>query len=72
MSSQQTYLIEGMTCEHCVKAVTSELSGLDGVTRVEVDLTAGGTSTVVVTSEQTLPREAVAAAVDEAGYVLAG
>ena len=72
MSSQQTYLVEGMTCEHCVKAVTSELSELDGVTAVEVDLNAGGTSTVVVASEQVLPREAVAAAVDEAGYVLAG
>ena len=72
MSSQQTYLVEGMTCEHCVKAVTSELSELDGVTAVEVDLNAGGTSTVVVASEQALPREAIAAAVDEAGYVLAG
>ena len=72
MSSQQTYLVEGMTCEHCVKAVTSELSELDGVLAVEVDLNAGGTSTVVVASEQALPREAIAAAVDEAGYVLAG
>ena len=72
MSSQQTYLVEGMTCEHCVKAVTSELSELDGVTAVEVDLNAGGTSSVVVASERALAREAVAAAVDEAGYVLAG
>ena len=72
MSSQQTYLVEGMTCEHCVKAVTSELSELDGVTAVEVDLNAGGTSRVVVASARALAREAVAAAVDEAGYVLAG
>ena len=38
MSSQQTYLVEGMTCEHCVHAVKSSVSALAGVDSVEVSL----------------------------------
>ena len=63
-----TVKVAGMTCGHCVSAVTSELTGLDGVTDVAVELVAGGTSTVQVTSEAPLDDAAVRAAVDEAGY----
>ncbi len=66
-----TFHVDGMTCAHCVSAVTEELSSLDGVQRVQVDLVAGGRSTVVVDSEADLPSDAVRAAVDEAGYALA-
>jgi copper chaperone len=66
-----TLHVTGMTCGHCVKAVTEELSGLDGVQEVTVDLVVGGTSSVVVTSQAPLPGDAVRAAVDEAGYELA-
>lgn len=66
--TRETYNVVGMTCGHCVQAVTSELRKLDGVTQVEVDLDSG---TAVVDSTQPLDREAVAAAVDEAGYELA-
>jgi copper chaperone len=72
MPNHQTYLVEGMTCEHCVKAVTGELTAIDGVTDVAIDLTAGGASTVSVVSDRPLARDVVAAAIDEAGYVLAG
>ena len=48
-------------------AVTSELKSLDGVSDVSVDLVAGGTSSVTVTSAQPLDRAQVAAALDEAG-----
>ena len=65
-----TINVSGMTCGHCVNAVTEELQALDGVQGVEVDLVAGGTSTVTVTSAEPLPEEAVKAAVDEAGYVV--
>ena len=68
MSVQHTYTVTGMTCGHCVSAVTAELSRLPGVDGVHVDLASGG---VVVTSAAELPIEAVRAAVDEAGYVLA-
>jgi copper chaperone len=65
-----TVLVSGMTCGHCVKAVTEELTTLAGVQDVSVDLVAGGTSTVTVTSEAPLDAEAVRRAVDEAGYAV--
>ena len=67
-----TYLVSGMTCGHCVSAVSEEIGKLKGVTGVEVDLVAGGESRVTVTSTADLPDAAVAAAVDEAGYDLTG
>ena len=66
------YLVSGMTCGHCVHAVTEEVSRLPGVTGVEVELVAGAESTVTVTSDIPLADDDVAAAVDEAGYVLVG
>lgn len=65
-----TYTVSGMTCEHCVRAVDEELSSLEGVTAVVVDLVPSGMSTVSVTSDQPLPEAEIAAAVDEAGYEL--
>jgi copper chaperone CopZ len=62
-----TYTITGMTCEHCVRAVDSELRQLPGVNDVSVDLGAG---TATVTSDLALDPQAVRAAVDEAGYEL--
>jgi copper chaperone CopZ len=61
------YRVTGMTCDHCVRAVTGELAGLDGVTSVRVDLVADGQSQVTVESKAPLPEEAVTAALDEAG-----
>ncbi len=70
MSTTTTVQVAGMTCGHCVSAVTEELTALPGVSDVSIDLVAGGTSPVTVTSEQPLDDAAVAAAVDEAGYEL--
>jgi copper chaperone len=68
-----TYAVTGMTCEHCVRAVSEELGRLDGVTAVAVDLVPDGESTVTVTSAVPLAEQAVSAALDEAGdYRLAG
>ena len=68
----QTFSVTGMTCGHCAGAVTSELKSVAGVNDVDVDLVAGGTSTVTVTSEAPLDEATVAAALDEAGdYKLA-
>jgi len=62
-----------MTCEHCVRAVSGELAGIDGVTGVTVDLVPGGRSRVTVASTAPLAEQAVAAALDEAGgYQVAG
>jgi copper chaperone CopZ len=62
-----SYTVVGMTCGHCVSAVTSELSKLPGVSEVRVDLATG---TVDVTSADPLPLDDVKAAIDEAGYAL--
>jgi copper chaperone CopZ len=62
-----TYSVTGMTCEHCVRAVTAELKTLGGVSGVTVLLHPGSDSAVTVTSDAPLPAEAVAAALDEAG-----
>ena len=66
-----TYSVSGMTCSHCVGAVTEELSAIDGVQEVRVDLVAGGDSPVSILSDRPLDRAAIEAAVDEAGYDLA-
>jgi copper chaperone CopZ len=68
----QTFNVTGMTCGHCAGAVTSELKALDGVNDVNVDLVAGGTSTVTVTSEAPIEEAKVVGALEEAGdYKLA-
>jgi copper chaperone len=66
------YLVSGMTCEHCVASVTEELSALDGVDTVSVDLHPGGASRVTVASAAPLDLASVRAAIDEAGYELVG
>ena len=72
MSSTATYGVTGMTCGHCVQAVTDEITALPGVRDVEIELVAGGTSTVRVVSDEPLVEDTVREAVDEAGYELAG
>jgi copper chaperone CopZ len=70
--STQTFPITGLTCGHCVGAISSELSVLAGVTDVKIDLVTGGTSTLTVTADQALTDDEVAVALDEAGdYKLA-
>ena len=51
MSNTTTFNVQGMTCGHCVSAVTQELSAIDGVESVDIDLVAGGDSPVTVTSQ---------------------
>jgi copper chaperone CopZ len=67
--STETYTVTGMTCEHCVRSVTEEVSELPGVRDVQVDLASGQ---LTVTSEPALGEPAVRTAVEEAGYQLVG
>jgi copper chaperone len=62
-----TYKVTGMSCEHCVNAVTSELNNVDGVSGVSIDLVPNGVSLLTITSENPVANDAVAAALDEAG-----
>ena len=63
----KTFPVTGMTCGHCVSAVTSEIKEIPGVTDVNIQLVPGGSSTVTVSSDSPLTDEQVAAALDEAG-----
>ena len=68
----QTFDVVGLTCGHCASAVTEELTAIDVVSGVTVDLVAGGTSAVTVEASRELTPAEVAAALDEAGdYSLA-
>ena len=69
-TTTQTYSVAGMTCGHCVNAVTEELIQLAGVRDVSVELVANGTSSVHVVSESALDDGQVRQAVDDAGYEL--
>jgi copper ion binding protein len=64
----QSFHVTGMTCGHCVSAVTQEVGAIAGVADVTVDL---GRGEVHITSSRPLRSDEVAAAVDEAGYELA-
>ncbi|MBB5804260.1 copper ion binding protein [Saccharothrix ecbatanensis] len=67
--AESTYTVTGMTCGHCVASVTEEVTKIDGVTDVAVDLPTGA---VKVTSAAPVAEADVRAAVEEAGYALAG
>ncbi len=69
MSQTSTYSVAGMTCDHCARAVSTEVGNIPGVSAVEVDVPTG---TVKVTSEQPLDDGAFRAAVQEAGYEVRG
>jgi copper chaperone len=62
------FRVQGMTCDHCVRAVREEVGALDHVTSVEVDLASG---VVTVTADGPVDTAAVEAAVAEAGYEVA-
>ena len=64
---QTTINVSGMTCGHCVSAVTMELSLLPSVTEVDVELESGQ---VTITSGAALDQAQLATAIDEAGYEL--
>ena len=62
-----TFTVTGMTCSHCERAVTEEITAIDGVDAVTVDLATGA---VTVTASSPVDRADIALAVDEAGYTL--
>jgi copper chaperone len=70
MSTTAQYLVSGMTCDHCVRAVTTEVLSIPGVQSVDVALESEGTSTVTVVSDAPLTQADVDSAIDEAGYTL--
>ena len=67
MSIIETHDVAGMTCDHCARAVRTEVGAIAGVTDVDVDLDSGA---VRITAEQPVPTTALRDAVEEAGYTL--
>ena len=63
-----TVTVTGMTCEHCARSVTEELSAVNGVHTVEVTVSSGK---VTISSDRELSGAEIASAVDTAGYSLA-
>lgn len=71
LNAATTYQVEGMTCGHCAGRVTAASTALEGVQDVEIDLVAGDTSAVTVTSQRPMSTKAVRSALEDAGYTLA-
>jgi len=70
--SNQIFPVTGLTCGHCVGAITTELRAVPGVTDVQIDLVVGGTSALSVTADNAITDAELTAALDEAGeYQLA-
>ncbi len=67
MATTVTYSVPGVSCEHCRHAIEGEVSQVQGVETVEVDLDA---KTVTVSGEP-LDEAAIVGAIDEAGYEVA-
>lgn len=59
--------VPGMTCGHCEAAIKREVGSVAGVSDVDVDLQ----TKLVTVSGDTLDRDAIVAAIDEAGYDVA-
>ncbi len=68
--SSKTVNVDGMTCDHCVRAVTEEISKIPGVTGVNIDLRANAISPVTIASDQGVSDSDIAEAVEEAGYAV--
>ena len=67
--AEATYSVTGMTCDHCVRAVETEVGRLPGVASVSVDLAAGR---VTLRSDEPVDPAAVRAAIEEAGFEVGG
>lgn len=70
MSTEITLLVEGMTCQHCVKAVSAEVEALDGIEGISIDVVPDGHSTLRVSSDGAVSRDVLAGAVVAAGYTV--
>ncbi|MHB1172834.1 MAG: heavy-metal-associated domain-containing protein [Lacisediminihabitans sp.] len=67
---ETTVNISGMTCSHCVGSVTEELTAIEGVENVDVELNAGGLSRATITSTTGIDPVQISDAVADAGYLL--
>ena len=69
--STLTVTVPGMTCGHCKAAVTDEVSTIEGVTAVDVDLDSKVVTIHVTDADRAGLMDEIVAAVDEAGFAVA-
>lgn len=62
---RKDFTVPDISCQHCVNAITKEVSGLPGVQNVQVDL---GSKRVSVEADDRMPTEVIVHAINEAGY----
>ena len=64
---EETFAVDGLTCSHCVHAITEEISAIPGVEHIHIRLVPGGASQLTVTSSTPITSTELTAALDEAG-----
>ncbi|MEJ6506960.1 MAG: heavy-metal-associated domain-containing protein [Microbacteriaceae bacterium] len=64
--------VQGMTCQHCVGSVTTEVGAIPGVTGVDIELHPKGLSLVTIETNADISDEVIRAAIAEAGYETQG
>lgn len=70
-TSTADFAVTGLTCRSCAARVSAAVSTLDGIEGVKLDLVAGGTSTLSISSRTPLRDADVVTAVEQAGYQIA-
>jgi copper chaperone len=69
--SEISIKVVGMTCDHCVKAVTEELSKISGVTGINIELNTDTPTPVNIVADIDISDADITAAIEEAGYTIA-
>ena len=69
--SEKSIKVAGMTCDHCVKAITEELSKISGVTTVNIELNTDAPTPVNIVADIDISDADITAAIEEAGYTIA-
>lgn len=65
---EKTYVVPDVSCEHCVRAITTELSAIPGVTDVRVDI---DTKIVAVRYDDSVVEDQIVTGIEDAGYEIA-
>ncbi len=65
---EKAFIVPDVSCEHCVRAITSELTQIDGVEQVSVDIP---TKVVTVRASDAVTDAVLVAGLSEAGYEVA-
>ncbi len=61
---QTTAIISGMSCAHCVRAVFTALSGVEGISRADVSI-----GKAIIEHDGTVTDDAIRNAIEVAGYI---